>query len=354
MVSSHDKPLTINNKPVKSQLGQIKTDALGEIKNVSDSEALESLRVKYLGRKGELSLLLRGIKDLSDEEKREIGPLGNKIREEIEQAIKLKTQNSKLKTFEDIAQKEKIDVTEPGEKLRHGTIHPITQVTWEIQDIFKSMGFEIVDTPEIDTDYYNFEVLNIPKDHPARTMWDTFYLENGLVPRVHTSTAQGRLMEKRKPPIRAVNIGRCFRNERTDARHEHTFYQVDGFMLDKNISISNLMATLSEFFKQLFKKDVKVRFRPGYFPFVEPGLEVEAECVLCGKKGCSVCHGTGWLELMGCGMIHPNVIRNGGLDPEKYNGFAFGGGVDRIVMLRSNIKDIRYFQSGDLRFLNQF
>lgn len=339
---------------MEDQIPQIKIEAKKAINDARDLDTLEKASLTYLGRRGRLPLLLRGIRDLSPEEKRKIGPLGNGVRKEIEEFIEQKKNEIKKASFEGVGEKEKIDITEPGAKIPHGSIHPITQVMWEIQDIFKSMGFEIVSTPEVDSEYNNFEALNVPKDHPARTMWDTFYLENGLIPRVHTSTFQGRIMKEKQPPIRAINIGRCFRNERTDARHGHTFYQVDGFVVDENISISNLMATLSEFFKRLFRKDVKVRFRPGYFPFVEPGLEVEAECVLCGGKGCSVCHGTGWLEMMGCGMVHRNVLTSGGIDPDKYSGFAFGGGIDRIVMLRSDVNDIRYFHEGDLRFLKQF
>lgn len=336
------------------KLKQIESAARAEIEKAGDENALETVRLAYLGRKGKLPLLLRGMKDLSDEEKRAVGPAGNKLRQDLESLVAAKSREFLSRKYQDLARREKIDVTEPGIPPEYGELHIITQTRYEIEEIFKSMGYEITSTPEVDSEYYCFTSLNFPADHPARSDWDTFKLENGMIPRVHTSTAQNRVMKTRKPPIRAINPGRCFRNERTDARHEHTFYQVEGFYVDEGVSIANLAATMSEVLYQVFKKKIEHRLRPGYFPFVEPGFELDIKCQICGGKGCPVCKYTSWVELWPCGMIHPNVLKEAGVDPEKYSGFAFGLGLDRLVMMRYKINDIRLFHRGDLRFLKQF
>ncbi len=251
------------------------------------------------------------------------------------------------------------DVTLPGEKIMSGHLHPLTLVQRDLEKIFKSMGFMILEGPELESDYYNFEALNIPKTHPARDMQDTFYIEDkgkelDMVMRTHTSNVQVRAMEKYGAPMRAVALGRIFRNEATDASHEHTFHQIEGIMIDENISLANLAAVLKEMFTGLYQQEVNIRMRPGYFPFVEPGLEVEMSCVFCQGKGCSVCKKTGWVEMLGAGLVHPNVLKHGGIDPKKYQGFAFGTGIERLAMLKYGINDIRLFNSGDLRFLKQF
>ncbi|MFW6139706.1 MAG: phenylalanine--tRNA ligase subunit alpha, partial [Spirochaetota bacterium] len=233
-------------------------------------------------------------------------------------------------------------------------LHPITRMRMEVEDIFASMGFMIAAGPEVELDYYNFEALNIPQDHPARDMQDTIWTREGALLRTHTSSVQIRTMEKFRPPIRAIAPGRVFRYEQTDASHEHTFYQVEGLMIDKGISVSNLIAVMKTMLNQVFRQEVKVRLRPGYFPFVEPGFELDINCVLCGGRGCPVCKHSGWLELLPCGLVHPNVLRYGGIDPQEYSGFAFGMGLDRLVMMRYRIDDIRLFHSGDLRFIEQF
>ncbi|EKD49354.1 MAG: hypothetical protein ACD_63C00173G0003 [uncultured bacterium] len=339
---------------MKDELKKLEGEALEAIESSETSDVLEELRVKYLGRKGEVSLLLRKIKGLSDEEKRVVGKIGNEIRSTLEAAFEDKKVGINSEKYKNIAEEEWVDVTESGIPPEVGSLHPITQMRNEVEDVVTRMGFEIVDTPEVDSDYYCFESLNLPKGHPARSAWDTFYLENGMIPRVHTSTMQVRVMEKRKPPLCVINIGRCFRNERTDASHDHTFYQIEGFVADKKITISNLSATLKFFFELIYKKKVEIRLRPGFFPFVEPAMELELRCVICGGEGCSVCKHSGWLEMLGCGMIHPKVFEFAGYKKGEYTGFAFGMGLDRIVMMKHGIKDIRNFHSGDLRFLKQF
>ncbi len=346
---------------MKELLEKIHQTALGEIQNAVTLDDLKAIDVKYLGRKGELTTLLKGLKDLSNDEKRIIGPKTNSIKLDLE--AKIKAKQSQLDA-EEIAKKlsgEFFDITAPGTEHEIGHIHPLSQVQLEAEQIFGDMGFAVMDGPEVESEYYNFEGLNIPADHPARDMQDTFFLKDKsepkhgrLVLRTHTSPVQVRTMEKYGAPLRVIVPGRVFRYEATDASHDTTFYQVEGLVVDKNISLAHLKGVMAEFLTRLFGKEVKVRFRPGYFPFVEPGLELDFSCLICNEKGCSVCKHTGWVEFMGAGMVHPNVLKAGGIDPSQYQGWAFGFGLTRLVMMRYGIDDIRLLQSGDLRFTQQF
>ncbi len=314
---------------------------------------LEVLRIEFLGRKGKVNQLLQKITQLSPEKRREFGQEVNQLKRRIEAAIERKKQE--LRTdLENNLSKEKLDVTLPGQEPNLGHLHPITQMKWEIADIFQRMGFEVLEPLEVNSDYANFEALNIPPDHPARDMWDTFWTREGHLPITHTSSMQNWIYRNRKPPIRAVVIGRCFRNEATDAGHEHTFHQIEGVYVDRGITVAHLIETMRVFFSEFYGRELKTKVRPSYFPFVEPGLELAIECVLCRGKGCSVCKQSGWLEILGCGQIHPSVLKEGGIDPKKHTGFAWGIGLERIIMLRYGIEDIRHFHSGDLRFIRKF
>jgi len=348
---------------MQKELENLKKEIFTQLKEVKkegeeiSKEVLRDLEVKFLGRKGELSRVLRGIKDLSDQGKKEIGKLANEIKQEVQ----IEFRNIKNIFLGEGRDDEFIDVSLPGEEAQKGHLHPLTLVQNELIDLFRSMGFMILDGPELESDYYCFEALNIPAYHPARDMQDTFYIdaknkdgEYDLVMRTQTSPVQVRGMQKYGAPIRCIVPGRTFRCEATDACHEHTFHQVEGLMVDKNISIANFKAVLAEMFSGIFKKDVKIRLRPGYFPFVEPGFETDISCTICEGVGCSSCKHSGWLEIGGSGMVHPNVLRAGNVDPDKFSGFAFGFGIERIAMMKYGIKDIRLFQGGDLRFLEQF
>ena len=351
---------------MKEILGKIKIQALSDIGKAQSQDELYQIQVKYLGRKGELTLIMHGISDLPKKEKPAAGQICNEIKVALETAF----ENKKIElSAADIAQKLSgafLDITIPAEiaaseKFKIGHIHPVSQVQFEVEQIFSDMGFEIMDGPEVESEYYNFEGLNIPGWHPARDMQDTFFIKGAadkkhgrLVLRTHTSPVQIRTMEKYGAPLRVIVPGRTFRNEATDARHEHTFNQVEGILIDENISLAHLKGVMQEFLTRLFGRPIKVRFRPGYFPFVEPGLELDISCMLCGEKGCRVCKHTGWLEFMGAGMVHPNVLKAGGIDPKKYQGWAFGFGLTRLVMMRYGIDDIRLLTGGDLRFLEQF
>ena len=342
-------------------LRKIEQQALQEIEHAADLNALQEIEVKYLGRKGELTIILKGLKDLSPEEKRTVGQLSNEIKAAVENDLQRKRDNLEQKELAKKLSQEFFDVTAPGTPHEIGHIHPLSQVQFEVENIFSDMGFAVMDGPEVESEYYNFEGLNIPADHPARDMQDTFFLEDHeetkhgrLVLRTHTSPVQIRTMEKYGAPLRIIVPGRVFRYEATDASHDSTFYQVEGLVIDKNISLAHLKGVMAEFLTRLFRKEVKVRFRPGYFPFVEPGLELDFSCLICNEKGCSVCKQTGWLEFMGAGMVHPNVLKAGGIDSKEYQGWAFGFGLTRLVMMRYGIDDIRLLQSGDLRFLKQF
>ena len=344
---------------MKNKLSQLKESALSELAKIKTLGAFNILETKYLGRKGELSQILRKISDLeSVEEKKEIGQLSNMIKKELQSEFQKKAKT--LQTSQrDIS--ENIDITLPGEKLKKGHLHPITLLQNELNDIFSSMGFMIVEGPELESDYYNFEALNFEENHPARDMQDTFCIDkknknakHDLVMRTQVTSIQVRAMQQYGAPIRAIMPGRVFRSEDIDASHEHTFYQMDGFMVAEDVSIANMIAVMREALNQIFKKEVKTRIRPGYFPFVEPGIEIDMECLICDGKGCSVCKQSGWLEILPGGLIHPNVLKAGGINSKKYSGFAFDIGITRLAMMRYGINDIRLFQSGDLKFLEQF
>jgi len=328
---------------------QLKKRAEDDIKTASSLEVLNEISKKYLGKKGEITQVLRSLKDLPIAERKKQGLLANQIKKELEQAIK----NKDFGVHKDV--KDRIDITAPGKRPLHGHLHPITLVRREVEEIFAKLGFETVEGPEVEDEWHNFDALNIPKDHPARDMWDTFWLkEKELLLRTHTSPVQIRYMEKHNPPLRIIVPGRCFRYEATDASHEMNFYHVEGLMIDKDISASNFKAIMEKFFEEFFKKKVKLRIRPSYFPFTEPSFEVDIECLICKGKGCPVCSQRGWIEMAGAGMVHPNVLKAVKLNPKNWQGFAFGMGLDRLTMMRYRIKDIRLFFSSDLRFLKQF
>lgn len=346
---------------MQEQLQKIHESAVSEIENAKTLDELKEIHVKYLGRKGELTSVLKGLKDLSEEEKRTFGPKTNAVKIDIEAKLAIKQSSLEAAEIEKKLSGEFFDITAPGTAYSLGHIHPLSQVQLEAEQIFSDMGFTIMDGPEVESEYYNFEGLNIPADHPARDMQDTFFLQDKsqpkhgrLVLRTHTSPVQVRTMEKYGAPLRVIVPGRVFRYEATDASHDATFYQVEGLVIDKNISLAHLKGVMAEFLTRLFGKEVKVRFRPGYFPFVEPGLELDFSCLICNEKGCSVCKHTGWVEFMGAGMVHPNVLKAGGIDAKEYQGWAFGFGLTRLVMMRYGIDDIRVLQSGDLRFVRQF
>ena len=325
-----------------------------ELEAAKNSEAVEKLRVAYLGKKGSVTELLKGLKDVSGEQKKEMGQHINLLKKQVEE--KIGAQIEKIKAAEEealVASAEQYDVTLPVTEAE-GSYHPITLVQRQLEEIFASMGFTIEDYSEIVDDYHCFEALNIPKHHPARDMQDTYYLENGQLLKTHTSAAQNAIMKKYGAPLRAIFPGRCFRNEATDACHENTFFQMEGIMIDKNISISNLIYFMKTMLSEVFERDINVRLRPGFFPFVEPGFELDISCLICGGEGCPSCKNSDWLELCPCGMIHPNVLTAGGIDPEEYTGFAFGLGLTRLVMMKYGVKDIRDLNSGNLKALSQF
>ena len=324
------------------------------LKKADSSEAFEQLRIRYLGKKGEITGLLKNMGQLAAEQRKEYGQKVNELKEKAEQAITERAMQAHVKELERrIAMTPKFDLTQPVQ-LPEGSYHPITLVQRECEQIFASMGFTIEDYDEIVDDYHCFEALNIPKDHPARDMQDTYYLTNGQLLKTHTSAAQNAIMRKYGAPLRAIFPGRCFRNESTDACHENTFFQMEGIMIDENISISNLIYFMKTMLSEVFRRDIKVRLRPGFFPFVEPGFELDISCLICGGTGCPSCKNSGWLELCPCGMIHPNVLKAGGIDTDKYTGFAFGLGLTRLAMMKYGIKDIRDLNSGNLKSLSQF
>ncbi|EKE16251.1 MAG: hypothetical protein ACD_11C00024G0019 [uncultured bacterium] len=341
---------------MQNKINKIKIAALEEIEKSANLEEVLELRVKYLGRKSEFNQILKGLKDLSEQEKKEIGPLANAAKKEIDEVLAKKEKEFR---FSVDWEAEKIDVTIPVKKKKRGHLHPLTKVRNEIEDIFTSMGFEIADGPEIETEYYNFDALNIPKNHPARDKWDTFWIKNEnkkerTLLRTHTSPVQARFMEKNQPPFRIIVPGKCFRNEATDARHEHTFYQFEALVVDENINVGNFKFIAQQFFSAFFKKDVNVRVRPSFFPFTEPSFEFDISCAICNGSGCPVCKGTGWLEVGGAGMVNQELFVVAGYPRNKYQGFAWGFGLERLLMIRHKIDDIRLFHSGDLRFINQF
>ncbi len=323
--------------------------------NVTGIDKLEEIRVRFLGKKSEINAVMKGLKDMEPEARKEIGARASAFRSKIEQFVKDKeTELTDKAIADEIAAAGGFDVTLPGRFDRKGSLHPITIVARELTEIFTSMGFNVVDGPELESEYYNFEALNVPADHPARDMQDTYWCDNGQLLRTQTSACQIRAMEKFGAPLKIVAPGRCFRNESIDASHENTFFQFEGMVVDRNVSISNLIYCMQQLLSKFFQRDVEVRLRPGFFPFVEPGFELDLKCMICGGKGCPTCKQSGWIELLPCGMVHPNVLRAGGIDPEEYTGFAFGGGLTRLAMMRYGIRDIRVLNSGDIRVMEQF
>ena len=339
---------------MKEQIEKIRQSALEEIKNANDEKVLNEARVKYLGKKGELTLILRGMGGLSPEERPVIGSLVNEVRDEIENIIEEREKEFKTAEIKRKLEHEKIDVTMPGKKINLGSVHPITQIIKDIEEIFIGMGYEIADGPEVELAEYNFDKLNTPPDHPARDIQDTFYVTDDIVLRSQTSPVQARVMETQKPPIKIVCPGVVYRSDSVDATHSPVFHQIEGLVVDKNISMGDLKGTLEMFAKKCLGEKTQIRFRPHHFPFTEPSAEADVSCFVCGGKGCRVCKGEGWIELLGCGMVHPNVLRNCGIDPEVYSGFAFGCGIERIAMAKFGIDDMRLLYENDVRFLKQF
>lgn len=333
---------------------QLRNDFFQQLKASVNSQDLENVRVKYLGKKGPIQDLMKMLKAATPEQKKELGKTINDLKEEITAALEQAIEETSSKELEQQLLNEKIDVSMPGRRNRAGRKHPVTEALDEIIDILAGMGFSVQYGPDIDTDYYNFEALNFKADHPARDMQDTFYITDSVLLRTHTTTVQARLMEQQKPPIRIIAPGKAYRNETITARSHVFFHQVDGFYVDKGVTFADLLATLQELYTKLFGKDVEMRFRPSFFPFVEPGMEVDISCLSCKGSGCPLCKFSGWLEVCGAGMIHPEVLKNGGIDPEIYSGYAWGMGVERTLLLKKGVKDIRLFTENDLRFLQQF
>ncbi len=341
---------------MKEKLSQIKETAVAKLDNASDLKALDELRVEILGKKGELTQILKGMGSLSKEERPVIGQLANEVRSAIEAKLEEKKAELSRKALDEKLEAEKIDVTMPGKVTELGHKHPMTQVIDEIKNIFIGMGYEIAEGPEVESAYYNFEALNIPKDHPARDEQDTFYIDGtgDFLLRTQTSPMQVRVMETRKPPIRIIAPGRVYRSDEVDATHSPIFHQLEGLVIDKGITMGDLKGALAEFAKGLFGEDTKVRFRPHHFPFTEPSAEMDASCFACGGKGCRVCKDSGWIEVLGCGMVHPKVLEMSGIDPKVYSGFAFGMGLERVAMQKYAISDLRLLFENDVKFLKQF
>lgn len=347
---------------MQKELEQLKSDALADIKQAETPEFLQAVHIKYLGRKGLITDLTKKMKEVPASEKAALGKTINEIKQTFEEAFGKKHREFEKTAIDSELDGQWLDITAPGTPQEIGHIHPLNQVWYEVEEIFQQMGFSITDGPEVESEYHNFEGLNIPADHPARDMQDTFFIDKKpdkklgrLVLRTHTSPAgQVRALEALGCPLRVISPGRCFRYEATDASHDTTFHQVEGMLIDKDISLAHLKGVMREFLTRLFRKEVKIRFRPGYFPFVEPGLELDFSCLLCNQKGCRVCKHTGWVEFMGCGMTHPNVLKMAGVDTGIYQGWAFGFGLTRLVMMRYEIDDIRVLLGGDLRVIRQF
>ena len=339
---------------MKEKLQKIRENAIAEIENSEGLDRLNEVRTAILGKKGELTAVLKGMKDVAPEDRPKVGQWVNETREAIE--AKLEETKAKLEAaeLEHRLEKEVIDVTLPAKKNRVGHSHPNTLVLEEVERIFTGMGYEVVEGPEVEYDYYNFEALNIPANHPAKDEQDTFYINDKILLRTQTSPVQVRVMEQKKPPIRMIAPGRVFRADEVDATHSPSFHQIEGMVIDKNITISDLKGTLTQFVQQLFGKDTKVKFRPHHFPFTEPSAEMDVSCFKCGGKGCRFCKGEGWIEILGCGMVHPRVLRMSGIDPEEDSGFAFGIGQERITLLKYEIDDMRLLYENDDRFLKQF
>ncbi|MGE7758965.1 phenylalanine--tRNA ligase subunit alpha [Peribacillus sp. NPDC097895] len=341
---------------MQERLLELQEEALQKVAAASELKELNEVRVAYLGKKGPITEVLRGMGKLSAEERPKIGALANDVREAIatkieekQKALETEAVNAKLAT-------ETIDVTLPGRPVNKGNLHPLTRVVEEVEDLFIGMGYTVAEGPEVESDYYNFEALNLPKSHPARDMQDSFYITDEILMRTHTSPVQARTMEKHKGqgPVKIICPGKVYRRDNDDATHSHQFQQIEGLVIDENISMSDLKGTLEVFAKKVFGQDREIRLRPSFFPFTEPSVEVDISCKICGGKGCSVCKQTGWIEVLGGGIVHPNVLEMAGFDSKKYSGFAFGIGVERIAMLKYGVDDIRHFYTNDVRFLKQF
>lgn len=339
---------------MKQQLENIRLAATEALKAAASLEELDTIRVQYLGKKGELTAVLKQMGGLSAEERPVIGQIANEIREYITEQIEIKTKELKAAAQEKQLLAETIDVTLPGKKTALGHKHPLTVVLDEVKDIFIGMGFDIAEGPEVEWDHYNFEALNIPKDHPARDTQDTFYITENMLLRTQTSPVQIRVMEKTQPPIRVIAPGRVFRSDAVDATHSPLFHQIEGLVVDEGVTMGDLKGTLETFARKLYGDDTKIRLRPHHFPFTEPSCEIDISCFKCGGVGCPMCKGEGWIEILGGGMVHPKVLKNGGVDPDKYSGFAFGIGLERIVMFRFGLDDMRMLYENDMRFLEQF
>lgn len=339
---------------MQEKIAEILNEARVKIEEATEISIVEEIRVKMLGKKGLITQILRGMGELSKEEKKQIGPAANKAKNEIETLINEKFAKLRSSAKEKRFQLEKIDVTEPGKEFRLGVKHPLTLVIEEVAEIFKSMGYEIVEGPQIDTVFNAFDGLNSPQNHPSRDLTDTFYISQDFCLRPHTSTTEIRTLLTRKPPFKIISPGRCFRCDTPDATHSPMFHQIEGMVVDEGITMADLKGTLDGMAKKLFGSETKTKFRPHHFPFTEPSAEMDVSCFKCGGKGCSVCKGSGWIEILGCGMTHPKVLEVGGIDTEKYTAFAFGMGVERIAMLKYGIDDIRLFYENDMRFIKQF
>ena len=340
---------------MKDQINKAKEKSTKEIEKCKSLKELNDIRVKYLGKKGELTIILRGMGALSEEERPVIGSLVNEVKEEIEKLIQEKAEQLEQEQLNEKLKSEVIDVTLPGKKVKRGSKHPVNRIIEELEDLFVSMGYDVVSGPELETDEYCFERLNLPKGHPARDMQDSFYITSEYLLRTQTSAVQARAMmaNKEKTPIRIVCPGKTYRRD-DDATHSHQFGQIEGLVIDKNISLADLKGTLEIFVRKMLGDNLKLRFRPSYFPFTEPSYEVDVSCFKCGGKGCNLCKQTGWIEILGAGIVHPNVLKMNGYDPEKYSGFAFGTGLDRLAMFKYGITDIRLLYTNDVRFLKQF
>jgi len=339
---------------MQETLKNISLTAAAAVAACAEEAQIENLRVQYLGKKGELTAILKQMGSLSPEERPKMGALVNEAKQELEALITTKKEELKIKAQEEKLKQETIDITMPAKEIKPGKLHPLNTVLDDMINIFQSMGFDVVDGPEVETDHYNFECLNVPADHPARDMQDTFYLAENLLLRTQTSAAQIRTMETRKPPIRVICPGRVFRADEVDATHSPVFHQIEGLVVDKGVTMCDLKGVLEEFAHEIYGSDTKVKFRPSFFPFTEPSVEVDVTCSECGGKGCRVCKGSGWIEILGAGMVHPNVLKSCGIDPEEYSGFAFGIGLDRLTTTRYKISDIRLLFENDKRFLDQF
>lgn len=339
---------------MKEKLELLKSEALKAITEAKDEKQIDEIRIKYLGKKGELTAILKQMGSLAPEERPIMGQLVNKAKSELEDAVTAAAESFKAAAADKKLQAETLDITMPSKPAVKGGLHPLNIVLNDMIDIFQSMGFDVVDGPEVETDYYNFEALNVPQDHPARDMQDTFYLAENLLLRTQTSAAQIRTMKNRKPPIKIICPGRVYRADEVDATHSPVFHQIEGLVVDKNITMCDLKGVLEQFAHEIYGKETEVKFRPSFFPFTEPSVEVDVTCSECRGKGCRVCKGSGWIEILGAGMVHPRVLKACGIDPEEYSGFAFGIGLDRLTTTRYKVSDIRLLFENDLRFLKQF